>query len=125
MPGCCPRPAPPECWALPAAEPGPYAHTSEASKLPSETAGANFISHAMVKCANGGKARKEQGLGRTSAFAPRSPICAAPPSTVRAQHASAHDRKLPHQDPLLSLPSDREERVEQLILTSNARQHRA
>lgn len=77
MPGCCPRPAPPRCWALSAAEPEAQAHTLEAGKLSSKTVGANLVHYAKEVCANGGKAGMGQGLGRTSAIAPRSPICTA------------------------------------------------
>ena len=47
-------------------------------------------------CTNGGKAGMGQGLGRTSAFAPRSPICLVARNTFSAEHATAHDSKYPH-----------------------------
>lgn len=37
-----------------------------------------------------------QGLGRTSDFTPRSPICAAARNTFSSEHATAHDRKYSH-----------------------------
>ena len=77
MPDCCPRPAPPKFWALPAAEPEAQAHTSEAGKLSSKTVGANLVHYAKEVCANGGKTGMGQGLGRTSASAPRSLTCTA------------------------------------------------
>ena len=103
MPGCCPTPAPPECWGLPAAGPGTHAYMSEASKLFSKIAGADLFPACTGLTCKRWQSRRGAGPGgggRTSAFTPRSPICAAAHNTFSAEHATAHDRKYPHRKTL-------------------------